>query len=404
MTNCMEAAVNTLSDKLRRIRLCATAAVFTAVCGCTGKSLVDANPVISETPPRSALENRATNTQVASDDQSTPIRAVSHTSAPLLTGNTIVAEVNGAPIFVDDLVGSIRVTIDADPQLNDDQRQMILHQEIKKRLEAYVEQEAVLQALRKKIPVEHQDKIRESLQEPFGQVLDNIRADNNVQTDQQLDQLLASQGMSVDLLRESFVRIQMVQGYLQSVTEISDIVDRIEMVQYYEQHPDEFTSEERVRWQEIVINFDLNGGQEAAEQKMAKVVTELQAGRDFGELAQTYSDALSAEKNGDMGWLRRGTLADKEVEEMLFSLEDGQTTRLFVQDDRIELFRVTRHERAEKSPFQEVQGQIEEKIKQQRRVAARQEAMEKLLSTAVITTIYDDEPEPVASPSLRGLF
>ncbi|GAB5439857.1 MAG: hypothetical protein Fues2KO_02060 [Fuerstiella sp.] len=365
---------------------------------------MDANPVISETPPRSALENRATNTQMASDDQSTPIRAVSHTSAPLLTGNTIVAEVNGAPIFVDDLVGSIRVTIDADPQLNDDQRQMILHQEIKKRLEAYVEQEAVLQALRKKIPVEHQDKIRESLQEPFGQVLDNIRADNNVQTDQQLDQLLASQGMSVDLLRESFVRIQMVQGYLQSVTEISDIVDRIEMVQYYEQHPDEFTSEERVRWQEIVINFDLNGGQEAAEQKMATVVTELQAGRDFGELAQTYSDALSAEKNGDMGWLRRGTLADKEVEETLFSLKDGQTTRLFVQDDRIELFRVTRHERAEKSPFQEVQGQIEEKIKQQRRVAARQEAMEKLLSTAVITTIYDDEPEPVASPSLRGLF
>lgn len=400
----MEAAVETLSDKFKRIRLGLAATVLVAVCGCTGKSLVDANPVIADTPPRRALENKATNTTVAEDGKSTPIQAVSHTSAPVLTGNSIVAEVNGSPIFVDDLVGSIRLTIEEDSSLTDEQRQQILEVQIKGRLDSYIEQEVVLQALRRKIPAEHQEKIRESLQEPFKEVLQKIRTDNNATTDQELNAVLAQQGMSIDLLRESFMRIQMVQGYLQSVSEVSDIVDRIEMVQYYDQHKEEFTSEERVRWQEIVIDFAASGGRDKAEQRMAQVITDLQAGTEFADVARKYSDALSAEKSGDMGWLRRGTLADREVEQTLFDLPEKQTTRVFVQDDRLEVFRVVRHEQEATAAFHEVQGQIEEKIKEQRRVAARRDALDKLMAAATVTTIYDNESEPVADKALRGLF
>ena len=358
--------------------------------GCAGKSLVADNPVFSETPPRIDLTNRATATTDKPAEESV-IHAISHTSAPELTGNTIVAKVNGRPIFVDDLVGSMRVTLEEDPRVSVDQRNQILHTQIQGRLKSYVDQEIVLQALRKKIPEDRQDDIRASLETPFQEVLGNIKRDNKVETEDELNGVLAQQGLSIDLLRESFLRIQMVQGYISSVAEVSDTVDRIEMVKYYDEHKEDFTSEERVRCQEIVVQFGANGGRDGAEEKMATVVKELQAGSDFAELAIEYSDALSSEKRGDMGWLTKGSLADKDVENTLFALAEGKMTKVYVRDDRFEVYRVSRHEDEKTESFQEVQQRIEEAIKSERRNQARADAIEKLRENAVVVTMYDKE-------------
>ncbi len=372
--------------------------------GCAGKSLIDDNPVIAETPPRIKLANRATTRTVSADNKDTtnPIRTVSHTSSTKLEGNTVVAEVNGRPIFVDDLIGSMRLTLEADPNIPPDQRQEILHVQVKGRLQSYVDQEIVLQALRRAIPEDRQDEIRESLMGPFGEVLGNIKRDNDVQTESEMNEILAQQGLSVDLLRESFMRIQMVQGYLSSVTEVNETVDRMEMVKYYNDHKDEFTSEERVRAQEIVVLFNKNGGRQGAEAKMTHVVKELQKDRSFADLAMEYSDALSAEKRGDIGWLNKGSLADKNVDAALFALPEGKMTKVYVRDDRFEVYRVVDHQLARTSSFTEVQQSIEDKIKQGRRDAARTKAMDKLRGKAIVVTIYDDEKESNGSDPWAG--
>lgn len=363
---------------------------FTFFAGCEGKSLQDDNPVLTEAPPRLKDTNRASEAQDESHDS--VIRAVGHsTSTVQLTGNTVVAEVNGSPIFVDDLIGSMRLSLDADEKLSEEEKQSIMYRQVRARLDAYVDQEIVLQALYRRIPEDRRGMIEDSLEEPFQEVIGNIKKDNNVETDAELNKVLATQGLSVDLLRESFIRIQMVQGFLSSSVEISNNVDRIELVEYYDQHHDDFTTKDRVRAQEIVVNFAEHGGEAEARSRMGDAIRELQQGADFAQVAVKYSDALSAEKRGDIGWIYRGSLADKDVEQRLFELPVEGVTKVYEHDDRFEIYRVLDREDARTEPFQEVQKQIEQRILAERKEKARSKVMEDLRTTSTVVSMFDEE-------------
>lgn len=368
-------------------RMLALAALL-VISGCQGKSLVDENPVFAQAPPRGALMNRST--ADVEPEKTSEIRPISG-STELLGGNSVVAEVNGAPIFVDDLIGSVRLAVEAEPTLTDEQRQAIMYKQIRDRLDSYVEQEIVLQALNKAVPADRQELINESLEEPFQDVIADIKKKNNVTTDGELNEILAEEGVSIDLLRESFVRIQKVQGYLSTLAAAPKNIDRPEIVEYYRSHQADFTSEERVRWQEIVLFFDNPEQKAAAEQKMTSILQQLQSGADFGDLAADHSDTLSAEKRGDMGWLTPGALADKQLDAVLMSLKTGQMTDVIVKDNRLELYRVAEHQYAETSPLQEVQQQIEQQLKSSMQAQSRKDVLDKLRGQATVVTMFDDK-------------
>lgn len=387
----MDAIVGSSNKKIllhHSLRVVAVTALL-VITGCQGKSLVDENPVFAQAPPRGALMNRST-ADVEPDPAPTVIRPISG-STELLGGNSVVAEVNGTPIFVDDLIGSVRLAVEAEPSLTDEQRQAIMYKQIRDRLDAYVEQEIVLQALNKAVPADRQELINESLEAPFQGVIADIKKKNNVTTDAELNEILAEEGVSIDLLRESFVRIQKVQGYLSTLAAAPQNIDRPEIVEYYRAHQADFTNEERVRWQEIVVYFDDAQQRSAADQKMSAILQQLQGGADFGDLAADHSDTLSAEKRGDMGWLTPGALADKQLEAMLMGMKTGQVTDVIVRDNRLELYRVAEHQYAETSPLQEVQQQIEQQLKSDLQAQARKEVLERLRGQATVLTMFDEE-------------
>lgn len=373
--------------------LCLNACALLHCCGCNGKSLVDDNPVFTAAPPRKSLINKSSLETAESLESTSVIQSVSFSedNGPRLLGNTVVAQVNGTPIFVDDLVGSMRLALDAQPEISEADRQKILKAQIQGRLDNFIEQEIVVQALNQAVPADRQEAINESLEEPFQQVLGNIKKDRGLQTDKELDAALATEGLSIDLLRESFLRIQKVQGYLSTIAAPPSSAERFELVDYYKAHQAEFTTPERVRWQEIVVRFDQHGGREGAEKVMIEIVERLQKNEDFAQLATEFSDALSAEKRGDMGWLERGGLADKDLEARLFELSGGQMTKVYVRDDRFELYRVVDHQQQQVTPFQEVQDQIEQRLKQERQKQARDEAMQELRAKATVITMFDQE-------------
>ena len=367
--------------------------VVLSLTGCQGKALVDDNPVFVEAPPRRSLTNKSTVVDSDGEKSESQIKPVSFTGSSVakLAGNTVVAEVNGRPIFVDDLIGSLRLAIEAEESLSDEQRQEILEKQVKGRLDKYIEQEIVVQALKRKIPEDRQQVIEESLKEPFAEVIANIKKDRSITTDEELNLVLSTEGLSVDLLRESFFRIQMVNGYLSTISEAPDTISRVEMLAYYKDHRDDFTTKERIRWQELVVLFDSNDGREGAEARMTEVVKQLQKDADFAELAMTHSNALSAEKRGDMGWLERGSLADKELEEQLFSLPSSGMTKVFVREDRFEIYRVVDHQEARTTPFQEKQKEIEQRLRAEKARVSRQKVMQDLRARASVVTMFDAE-------------
>ena len=314
-----------------------------------------------------------------------------------LTGSSVVAEVNGKPIFVDDVLGGARQIIERDPNLPDDKRQMVMMSTLQRRLPKYVEDELIVQALEIKIPEDKRETIKESLEPEFQKVVTSIKEKEGFVTDRQLDERLASEGISIDQLRDNFVRMQMVEGYVGSMTKVPEKIDREELLKYYREHLDEYTSDEEVRFAEIVIRFRDHGGREGAEKAMAAVVTQLQSGKDFGDVASAMSDTLTKEKRGEVGWIKRDSLSDKKLEDMLFDLPDGQLSSVQVQSDRFEVYKVIAHRNPGTTPFQEVQSDIEDQLLKQRREDARAKVRKEIREKGNVVTIFGDkfQMEPI---------
>jgi len=319
-------------------------------------------------------------------------------SSERLKGNSVVAEINGRPLFVDDLVGSIRLTIEADERYTDAQRRQILLQQMKTRLDQRVDEEIVLHALEGKVPEEQRDALQEHIEVYLGEFLKtrqaSLIAEGKIQSPEEMDQFLAQGGLSVGLLRETFFRIQMVNGYIQSLTEQAQggAPDRLQLLDYYREHIADFTPEERLRWQEIRVSFQEQGGREPAKKRMMEVIAQLKIDQTkFGSIARKYSDALSAEDDGNRGWLTRGALLDQELENTLFALSDNGRTAVVEVDGYFSIYRIAKHEYANARPFASVQSEIEVTICRERHTEARTEVFKKLRDAASVRTIFDED-------------
>ncbi len=388
------------NSRLRPVALC----TVLLLCGCQGRTLVGDNPVFSELPPRRALVNNATREQAAPDkadstDSGLALVSLSSTTEPL-EGNAVVAEINGRPLFVDDLVGSIRLTLEADSRMTTEQRNQLLLQQIRQRLDQRVEEEIVLQALEARVPEEQREGLQGHIEDAFQGFLKSrtqeLMGEGKIQSADELDQFLAQGGMSVGLLRETFFRIQMVNGYMQSLTEDaqSGATDRLELLEYYRNNIDEFTPQERLRWQEIRVSLQEHGGVDQARQRMQQIRQLLNSGQmEFGQIARQYSDSLTAEENGNRKWLTRGALRDKELEDALFALPGGGVTPVMEDDEYLSIYHVARHEYAEPRPFPSVQSEIEAAIRQKRQKDARTKVMKELRAATSVRTIFDGGSE-----------
>ncbi|MCA9012219.1 MAG: peptidylprolyl isomerase, partial [Planctomycetaceae bacterium] len=169
------------------------------------------------------------------------------------------------------------------------------------------------------------------------------------------------------------------------------------LVKYYQDHIDEYTTDEEVRFSEIVVRFRDHGGRDGAEEVMTQVVQRLRKKEDFGAVAKELSDALSGEKRGDIGWIKRGSLADKELEAMLFEMPSGATSSVQVREDRFEVYKVTDQRHSTTTEFQDVQKEIETKLLAQLREDAQKQVLDELRAKGNIITIFDGE-KPAQKP------
>ncbi len=375
--------------------------------GCKGTSVKEDNPVFTSAPPRRSLVNHAADAEeqrlVQQADPNTggvvPV-AYHEIGVTPLAGSSVIATVNGKPVFVDDVLGGVRRKIEADPNLSDEERQMILLKYLRAKTREYAEDELVVQALEATIPEDKRTVIRDSLDPAFQEVCEKMMKDNNMTADDELDRWLEGQGFTRREMKDTFIRRQFVVGYVQSKMQMPKQVDRAVLVKYYQEHIDEYTPDEEVRFAEIVVRFRDHGGREGAEEIMTQVVQRLQKKEDFGAVAAELSDVLSREKRGDIGWVKRGSLSDKKLEAMLFEMQSGEMSSVQVREDRFEVYKVIDHRHPTTVEFQSVQKEIENKLMGQLREDAQKQVLEELLAKGNIVTIFDGE-KPAEKSALR---
>ena len=167
-------------------------------------------------------------------------------------------------------------------------------------------------------------------------------------------------------------------------------ISQADLQQYYSQHQDEFRVPETVTVRHILIKTPVPGadgkvdqkGVDAAKAKAEDIEKQLKNGADFATLAKQYSeDPGSAQNGGLLPPLTRGRTVP-EFEQAAFNTPVGQTTGLIRTSYGFHIIRVEGKQSPRMKPLDEVKGQIEPALKQQKAAAEAQRLADTVQSLA----------------------
>jgi peptidyl-prolyl cis-trans isomerase D len=163
-----------------------------------------------------------------------------------------------------------------------------------------------------------------------------------------------------------------------------------ELQAYYNQHRDQYRTPEQVKVSHILIKTPLPGpdgkvddkGVAEAQHRAEDLLKQLKGGAKFEDLAKKYSeDPGSAKEGGSLGWVGKGrTVA--EFEKAAFSLPKGQMSDLVKSSYGFHIIRVDDKQAAHMKTLDEVKGEIEPVLKQQKTQQIAQKQAEDLLQQA----------------------
>lgn len=217
--------------------------------------------------------------------------------------------------------------------------------------------------------------------------LDAIKSQNHF-GDEQLDEALATQGMTREIFRDR-IRAQLqnfavLQHKLQGKVKVSDQ----DLENYYRSHPQEFEGDDEVHLRHVFL--PLPSGASAADQQKAEaaagaLLQRLKKGEDFAKVAREASRGPSAQNGGDLGWLKRGSV-QKALEEPAFSLAPGQISGLVRVANGIHILQVVERRKLPARQFADVKETIRDRLVSEQADAYRTQFVAELRRDAVIET------------------
>ncbi len=264
------------------------------------------------------------------------------------TVDRVAAIVNGEVITLSDLVQRAGPDArSADPKLRAKALKEIFDLLVAEKLFA-----AQAQAL----GVEVSDQVVEASIEDFKR--------RNKIDDAMLDELLQREGMNREQLRQRFRR-DLEAGQIMRLKVSSRVKVTDEDVRnYYQTNARLFGGEDELKVRHIFLPLSSSGG--AAEDARVqaegrKILARLAAGEDFAGLAREVSKGPSASDGGDLGWLKRGTLAP-ELDRAAFALAVGKTSGLVKTRNGYHILKVDERRIGGAKTFDEVKEEIRDRL------------------------------------------
>jgi peptidyl-prolyl cis-trans isomerase SurA len=233
------------------------------------------------------------------------------------------------------------------------------------------------QAEREKIVVDEAE-ISDQLQEIMKKV--------NARTEAELDDIIKSQGLTLEGVRKRIKDQIMVQRLVRRKVTLR--------VSVTEQEIDRYLAENRSKL-EVGLSFEARhilflpeagkreAGWESARKKAEHVYALLLEGQDFGELARQYSEDGSAKDGGNLGPLKRGELAP-EIEEAILGLQPGQFSAPFRSTVGYHLFRLDSKQSLTGEALAQTRSQIREILYRQKYDARLREWLAEMKQQAII--------------------
>jgi len=182
-----------------------------------------------------------------------------------------------------------------------------------------------------------------------------------------------------------------------------------EAKKFYDSNVKEFTKPEMVRASHILAlsqpkdpNADPNEVKAAAKAKAEKLLKLVKDGGDFAAIAKENSeDPGSASKGGDLGFFPRGKMV-KPFEDAAFAMKPGQISDLIQTNYGYHIIKVTDHNDASVTPFEQVKAQIVAQLSGEKKNAIIKQYIQSLKDKAKIEYAPGEGPAAAApTPAVR---
>lgn len=137
---------------------------------------------------------------------------------------------------------------------------------------------------------------------------------------------------------------------------------------YYDSRKDRFKIPKQVKVRDILIKAgpqDTPDQLEAKKKKADEILEKAKKTKDFGSLAKQYSEAETASRGGDLGWIQKGMLGE-QLESILFSTKVGHLSGVLVAGDGFHIFKIEEVKEEKQKPFEEVKSQIFQTLRKEK--------------------------------------
>ena len=209
-------------------------------------------------------------------------------------------------------------------------------------------------------------------------------------TDEELNGWLRIQGLTLPILRRQFERQIMSQQYVNSMLkEKGRRVGLAEIRDYYDKHPDEFKTPDRVTWQHVFVGYGNPPNPPAAFARI-EAVRQKAAGQDFAALSKQFDEGIAGKQGGFGAGNARGEVLPLDIEAAVWELKPGQMSGVIQAPTGYHLVKVVERDYAGVLPFDsKVQGKIRDKLNDAIYEAESKKMVDELWRKGVVRVLED---------------
>lgn len=280
-------------------------------------------------------------------------------SAPFIASGKVVNAI--AATVNDEIITLVDVYREALPVIHESEKKGPVNDAERHRirraaLDLLIEKKLVEQKIREMNIRVGEDEIR--------QAIEDVKRQNGL-NEENFAKALAAQGFTLDQYREQLrnqlERLRLISMEVRSRIQVGDS----EVRAYYNANLDKYREEDTFRARHIF--FKISAKSPDAEIKRAMnsalmVLAEARSGKDFAELARTYSEDPAAHTNGgDLGSFKKGDM-QPELEQAILTLKPGEVSELVYTPLGFHLIKLEERISGKPKPFESYKTEIEETL------------------------------------------
>jgi peptidyl-prolyl cis-trans isomerase C len=216
----------------------------------------------------------------------------------------------------------------------------------------------------------------------LNQQMDGVRS--QFPTPEAFQQALQAEGMTLEELRGRMERDLSIRNLIQTElvpnVQVSDDAKR----RYYDENPEQMREPDRLRLSHILkrVAPDATGeSREASRSAIEKILEDARGGADFAALARAHSEDPGSAPNGGELVVARGETVPP-FEAAAFALEPGGLSPVVETQFGFHIIKLTERMRGTLVPYEQVQAQIGEFLRQQGMQKEVESAVSKLRESA----------------------